>query len=202
MGKSVNPKDDGQPGLQTHGWFVEGPEEIAAVKDLDAMSDRAAAIVAATLVETRLSLALKSRLQQDQAVVERMFRPSGPLGSFAAKIDLAFLTDLISKEAHRDLVIFKSIRNNFAHQLHALDFFAERIKKECHRLRLIETQVADIEDPKADQILGKPPYYQMMLQVYDYATHLADPRGRYILTGRLFVAALDFKDRRLVSPWL
>ena len=149
----MNPDDDVRPILQTNGWFVEGPDEIAAVKDLDGMSDRAAAIVAAALVETRLSLALKSRLQQDKAVVERMFRASGPLGSFATKIDLAFLMDLISKEAHSDLVIFKSIRNDFAHQLHALDFSAERIKSDCYRLRLIETQVDDIDDPKADEIL-------------------------------------------------
>ena len=132
-----------------------------------------------------------------------MFRPSGPLGSFAAKIDLAFLMELISKEAHRDLVIFKTIRNNFAHQLHALDFSAESIKKECDRLKLIETQVADIEDPNADDKLTGPPHYQTTLQVYDYAKHIAVPRGRYILTGRLFIAALDPKDlRKLVTPWL
>lgn len=190
--------------MQTNGWFVEGPEEIAAVKDLDAMSDRAAAIVIAALVELRLSLAIKSRLQQDQVIIDRTFRVSGPLGSFAPKIDLAFLMEVISKEAHSDLVIFKNIRNEFAHQLHALDFSAASINKECQRFKLIETQVADIEEADAhDKLSGPPHYYQSMLQVSDYAAHIADPRGRYVLTGRLFVASLDPKDfRKLVPPYL
>ena len=190
--------------MQTNGWFVEGPEEIAAVKDLDAISDRAAAIVIAALVELRLSLAIKSQLQQHKVVIDRTFRASGPLGSFAPKIDLALLMEVITKEAHSDLVIFKNIRNNFAHQLHALDFSAASIKKECQRLKLIETQVADIEDVDADDRLGGPPHhYQTTLQVFDYAAHMADPRGRYVLTGRLFVAALDPKDfRKLVPPYL
>lgn len=187
--------------MQTNGWFVEGPEEIAAVKDLDAMSDRAAAIVIAALVELRLSLAIKSRLQQDQVIIDRMFRASGPLGSFACKIDLAFLIEVITKEAHRDLVVFKNIRNDFAHQLHALDFSAASIEKECQRLKLIETQVTDIEDAEADDKAGH--HYQTTMQVYDYAAHIANPRGRYVLTGRLFVAALDPNDfRRMLPPYL
>lgn len=191
--------------MQTNGWFVEGPEEIGAVKDLDAMSDRAAAIVIAALVELRLSLAIKSRLQHDQVIIDRMFRASGPLGSFACKIDLAFLIDVITKAAHGDLMVFKKIRNDFAHQLHALDFSAAGIKKECQRLKLIETYVTDIEGADARDGLGgpSPRHYQTTLQVYDYATHIANPRGRYVLTGQLFVAALDPNDfQKMMPPYL
>jgi DNA-binding MltR family transcriptional regulator len=190
--------------MQTNGWFVEGPEEIAAVKDLDAMSDRAAAIVIATLVELRLSLAIKYRLQQDQVIIDRMFRPSGPLGSFACKIDLAFLMEVITKEAHRDLVVFKNIRNDFAHHLHALDFSAANIKKECQRFKLIETHVTEFEGADApDKNTRTPRHYQTTLEVYDYAAHITNPRGRYVLTGRLFVAALDPNDfRKMVPPYL
>jgi hypothetical protein len=164
------------------------------------MSDRAAAIVIAALIELRLSLAIKSRLQQDQAIIDRTFRVSGSLGSFAPKIDLAFLMEVITKEAHTDLVTFKNIRNDFAHQLHALDLSAASIKKDCQRLKLIEMQVADIEEAEAHERLSKPSHHRMTLQVSDYAAHIADPRGRYVLTGRLFVAALDPQDFRKTAP--
>jgi hypothetical protein len=52
------------------GWLIEGPEELAAVKDLDTMSDRAASIVVATLVEVRLSSAIKSWFRHDEALFD------------------------------------------------------------------------------------------------------------------------------------
>jgi hypothetical protein len=191
-----------ETGGQMHGWFVEGPEELGAVKDLDAMSDRAAAIVVATLVELRLSLAIRSKLRQDEPLVDRMFRPSGPLGSFGSKIDLAFLMDLVGKEAHRDLSILKAIRNDFAHQLVAMEFTSDKIASQCGRFKLIETQVADIED-KAERCGVPPHYYSFFLHVSDYHALLAHPRGRYILTARLFVAGLDPKlVSRQPPPWI
>jgi hypothetical protein len=185
--------------MQTDGWFVESPEELAAVKDLDAVSDRAAAIVVATLVDLRLTLAIKSMLQQHEKIFDRMFRTSGPLGSFASKIDLALLMDLITQEAHRDLVNLKNIRNAFAHQLHAINFSSDHIKSLCHRFTLIEKQVGDIEG--SDQPIKGP--YSFYLHVSDYAKLIADPRGRYILTGRFFVAGLDPEMvSNQVTPWM
>jgi hypothetical protein len=51
---------------------------------------------------------------------------------------------------------------------------------------------------------GVPPhYYNFFLHVSDYETLLAHPRGRYILTGRLFVAGLDANElSKQVTPWM
>jgi hypothetical protein len=95
----------------TRGWFVETEDELSAIDDMESASDRTAAIVIASLVETRLTNTLQAGLHHDDAIVERLFRASGPLGSFPAKIVLACLMGAISKDAYRDLVILKNIRN-------------------------------------------------------------------------------------------
>lgn len=71
------------------GWMLFNDDETEAVRELFKSSDRAAAIMAATIVETRLTAAIKHRFNPHVAVQNEMFRSSGPLGSFSAKIKLA-----------------------------------------------------------------------------------------------------------------
>jgi DNA-binding MltR family transcriptional regulator len=56
-----------------------------------------------------------------------MFHSSAPLGSFAAKIRLAHLLGLISKDFYSDLEMMKEIRNRFAHDLSAVSFDQQSI---------------------------------------------------------------------------
>jgi DNA-binding MltR family transcriptional regulator len=78
------------------------------------IADRTAAIIAATVVEARLSSALEKRFQRDEKIQSEFFRSSGPLGSFSAKIDLAYLMGSLTKDAWHDLDLMKNIRNKFA----------------------------------------------------------------------------------------
>ena len=95
------------------GWFVENAEERAAVDEMEANPDRPAAIVMASLVETRLTLALDAVMEDHPNIKKDIFRPSGPLGSFSAKTDIALLFGFISPDAYRDLVLLRRIRNEF-----------------------------------------------------------------------------------------
>jgi hypothetical protein len=70
-------------------------------------SDRAAGIVAGSIAELRLEQALRSRLRTGEKKIEllllNLFRPSGALGPFSTKVDLAYLMGVLSDDAHKDL---------------------------------------------------------------------------------------------------
>jgi hypothetical protein len=187
---------------ETRGWFVETEDELSAIDDMESTSDRTAAIVIASLVETRLTNTLQAGLHHDDAIVERLFRASGPLGSFSAKIDLACLMGAISKDAYRDLVILKNIRNIFAHRFKSASFTEQRIADLCRNFRLIETMICDMEEEAP--MMEHPPF---TLKITGYRHHLSNPRGRYVLTGHLFVAGLDKRTAKrhtstIYDPWI
>jgi len=184
-------------------WFVETDEEIAATEEMEATSDRAAAIVVASLVESRLTTALQMEMIDDQKVVNDLFRTSGPLGSFSAKIDLAYLMQIVSADAYRDLLTMKKIRNLFAHDIAPLSFDTSPLKDLCQNFRLIELMMCDMEEEEVAM-----PAPRFTLKITDYRQHLAHPRGRYLLAGRLFVAGFDVHDTkrkknpRFIEHWL
>jgi hypothetical protein len=114
----------GKPGLSDS----ENDALAQAFVDIESSPDRAVGIVAAAFVEDRIAEAIKSRLHQDTALLDDTFRSSGPLGSFAAKIDMAFLMGLYSKDTWKDLGAIRKIRNEFAHNVLADSFEAGRVR--------------------------------------------------------------------------
>lgn len=117
-------------------WIFLTKDEYLAIQEIqETKSDRATAIVAAAIVEERLTAAIKSKLHRDKTIVNHIFRTSGPLGSFSAKIDLGFLIGLYSKEAHSDFEIIKDVRNEFAHRVHAISFSSPRIYDLCKNFK-------------------------------------------------------------------
>ncbi len=175
------------------GWYVEGEEQEASVRELEGSSDRTAAIVATTFVEGRLTAVVKARLAQEPRILDELFRTSGPLGSLSTKIDLALLIDVISKDAHHDLTIMKNIRNVFAHDLRSVSFEAQKIRCLCQNIKLIETLVRPMNDDTWHP--GAP----LMLQITNYPDCLNNPRDRFLTAARLFVAALSPRHNK-ISP--
>jgi DNA-binding MltR family transcriptional regulator len=106
----------------------------AAFEDIENSSDRAAAIVAAAFLEDHLAIALKRHFHQDEKILNETFRSSGPLGSFSAKINMAFLVGLCSKEACKELHTIKDIRNEFAHKGLTRDFNSQRVRDLANNL--------------------------------------------------------------------
>ncbi len=98
-------------------WLATNDDERNAIAQLDNDSDRAAGIVAAAIVENRLEQAIKSRLHPHDDIHRELLHPSGPLGSFAMKINLGFVMGVISSGTLADLKTIKNIRNRFAHHL-------------------------------------------------------------------------------------
>jgi len=98
-------------------------------------SDRACAVLAGALLDSLLEHLLRKAMVPDSS--QELFRAQGPLGSFAAKIDLALALGLISHEDHRELTLVRRIRNDFAHYLdHDLNFTTVHIADRVRALQL------------------------------------------------------------------
>ena len=85
---------------------------------LDSMvqeSDRAAVIVGVAQLDAELERLLTKHFLPSPESRDPLFEPERPLGSFAAKIDLAYRLGLISTELTRALHLLRRLRNDFAH---------------------------------------------------------------------------------------
>ncbi len=97
-------------------------------------SDRGAVIVAASILDESLGEILRTFLLQPAAKNDGLLDGAyAPLGSFSAKIELSFRLGIIRKPTRRQLMLFKSIRNDVAHRISVASF-----EDETCRSRMIE----------------------------------------------------------------
>lgn len=175
-------------------WIAFNKDEANAIQELHALSDRAAAIVAAVLLENRIESCLKSVLRDRKkdpvnSLHNEIFQPSGILGSFSAKINLAYMLGIFSAEAWADINQIKDIRNRFAHNLEISNFSSDSIASRCRNLSHFQKFVFEMGTHQ-EKI---PPGLSAIQFQKDLQHDLDDPRRRYLLavqiyTGSLFVA--------------
>jgi hypothetical protein len=79
-------------------WTVQNSQQLQAIGEIELGSDRVIGIVAGALVEQRLEISLKFRLNPHEHTLNQSFKPTGPLGPFKNKIDLDFLLTCITNE--------------------------------------------------------------------------------------------------------
>lgn len=84
------------------------------VPHLRGESDRAAAILGASFLESAMRERLADFLVDDPAS-PKLFEQYQPLSSFSALIDVAFCLGLLTQEMKADLNMIRKIRNHFAH---------------------------------------------------------------------------------------
>src|SRR5258708_23974756 len=95
-------------------------------REVQQVHARSAAILLAAEVELYLELALLIRLpNNDPDTIKILVGRDGPLGSFFAKIHLAFAMGLITTDQCHDLNIIRTVRNAFAHALRLIEFSTE-----------------------------------------------------------------------------
>ena len=157
-------------------------DEVTAIREIKGATDRAAAIVAAAMVENRLEGAMKFRFELDDKLEGEMFRSSAPLGSFSAKIKLGFMLRLYSRDAYNDLVRLKDIRNDFAHNFSITDFNNQSIQDRCKNFVLVDDCVLQRGTAEPG-----PPKRGVAIYIQDRDNVLATPRGRYIHTAMVFM---------------
>jgi hypothetical protein len=102
---------------------------------LSRQTEAGAALVTAGLVEDWLEkLLLTAGRRLSNKTAKGIFMGLGPLSSFSAKIEIAYMFELIDKGVRDDPRIVKTIRNRFAHTTRFVHFESEHIAKECRKL--------------------------------------------------------------------
>jgi hypothetical protein len=109
-----------------------------ASNELEGESDRAAAIVGASLLEHLLELILRKAMINHKEV-KTLFRAAyAPFATFQSKIDATFLLGLFPHEKIRDdLHRIREIRNIFAHGHKELSFSDESTKSSIGKFHIL-----------------------------------------------------------------
>jgi hypothetical protein len=63
-------------------WIIKDADEAEAIKEITTLSDRAAAILAGALVESRIEQFISDRMIKDDATQREVFRTSGHSEAF------------------------------------------------------------------------------------------------------------------------
>jgi DNA-binding MltR family transcriptional regulator len=104
-------------------------------KEFDTESDRAAVIVAASILDELLRSFLVAKLVPVSSSNDELFDgANAPLGTFSSRIEMAFRIGLISVKFARDLHLVRRIRNDFAHNIHGASFEDTRVKQRVSEL--------------------------------------------------------------------
>lgn len=85
-------------------------------------SDRAAAVLAGSYVESYLAEYLKTCELISDPEIDKLFEGHGPLATFAQRISIAYAIGAIDQRMRDDLQAIKDIRNHFAHHPHEAKF--------------------------------------------------------------------------------
>jgi DNA-binding MltR family transcriptional regulator len=102
------------------------PDIKEFLAELNGESDRAAVILASSQLDDLLANAIALKMSEFADIlvsdIEYIFRPSGPLGTFSARAEIANLFGVIENETYEQLTILREMRNACAHSKHPITF--------------------------------------------------------------------------------
>ena len=159
-------------------WSLKSRQEIEEVETLGS-NDATIAIMAATVIDDRLALVIRSRLRNDQKIARDLFGIGGPIGDFGTKIKLGYMLGIYSKLGYEELDTVRRVRNEFAHQVRSADFLAERIRDRCMGLKIVESALVTRRSSDSS------------FPFYDYGDELQTPKGRFVVTARFMMDILE-----------
>jgi mannitol operon repressor len=107
---------------------------MSYLRELQKETPRGAVIISGVVLAEQLGKTLEHYLTDHKEVKKLLDGGvSAPLGSFSARILMAFGLRLIDEKEYRNLQIIRKIRNHFAHNLHA-SFDDQEVKSWCDSL--------------------------------------------------------------------
>jgi DNA-binding MltR family transcriptional regulator len=102
-------------------------------------------LLSAAWLDDALTENLRKCLVDDSEVVDELFGVDRPLGTFSAKITMAYCLGLIDEEMRKDLDTIRGIRNDFGHVRDALSFGTQSMVDRCNNLatpeKLLEASI-------------------------------------------------------------
>jgi hypothetical protein len=117
-----------------HDEFGDRPIHTAQfILDLAKEGERAAVVLGASRADSLLEELLKAALRPHPGNSDNLFDPDRALGTFSARISLAFRMGLIDASCEHALQMLRKIRNDFAHSANRASLDESR-----HRSRVME----------------------------------------------------------------
>ena len=103
--------------------YLKQLEEVASFcETLTSETERGCALTSCGHLDAKLEELLRLYFIHVGKVAKDLLGQSRPLGSFAARIDLAYALGVIGSRARRELHFIREIRNDLAHDPNAKDF--------------------------------------------------------------------------------
>jgi len=108
-------------------------------------TDRGAVLVAGTLLEEKLRVIIESFLINTKESSDILSGFNAPLGTFSARLKMAYSLGLITNDEYFDCNLIRKIRNEFAHRFDLqFSFNDKKVIKLCGQLK------ADLPGDKTD----------------------------------------------------
>jgi hypothetical protein len=109
-------------------------DDYAEVKaEIDAQSDRGAAIIACSLLEEHLNWSIgKCFVELSPKTSKRVF--DGPLGGLFNRSYIGYALGLYDRDAREEIIRIGEIRNHFAHKIAPIDFADDTVAEGCSKL--------------------------------------------------------------------
>jgi len=122
-----------------------------------AETDRGAVILLTTAIEDILARRLRKEMVDLSADEDaRMFGPDAPLGSFSARIRLAYALGLIDRPVARMCDLLREMRNACAHSGRAVSFKNKELRDVFAAIwSYISDELFDLTGEETDQLLAK-----------------------------------------------
>jgi hypothetical protein len=167
-------------------WPLMNPAHEPVIREIGDQSDRAAAILAVSLLEDRLAALLRAWLVDEPKIAGKTFGGSGPLATFSAKIDMGLLLGILEKTRHRELHLIREIRNKFAHGVETLTFETPRIRDQCENFQPPTFSEPPYTNPPELEKIRQTNIDQWMVEWISAASSGPDtPRERYLIAVRM-----------------
>jgi len=161
-------------------------------------SERGCAIVAAVVIEDILEEMIQYKLLPSIKTTDELIRGyNAPLGSFSAKIDLAFRLGIIRENVRKCLHIIRKIRNSFAHKYEEISFDRQPIINQVMELKNESMDILTIlfEEIKKDaNISRKIPEIENMSRVHEFVQILSHRRVFQLYAANTAAALMTFKE--------
>lgn len=168
-------------------------DEASAIEALAQDSDRAAAIVACSLLEARLKRTILSHLHKNTEITDKLFDVSGAIGYFGTQLNLGFLLGIYAEPFRRELDTIRKIRNDFAHKVTATSFQKDRIRDLSKSLKILQDYLLERrEDGFTGTVFTRTGYGPRRITIYCDSRDRAlnDPRERYIMSCQVLAHLL------------
>jgi DNA-binding MltR family transcriptional regulator len=150
-------------------------EQLATMKEMAALPDRAIAIIITAPIEDGLEDLILTTMIYDLNKTDKdgLFSGEAPLARFSSKIRLGFALGLFGRETRRDLDRLRMIRNAFAHARKDISFKTAEVAAICRAFELPDNPRFPPLDPKRPQEFQAAHRYKPP----------TDPRARFLTTA-------------------